>query len=206
MKKTKKVLILGLCAVLLVAASVLGTMAYLTDTKSVTNTFTVGNVAIKLDEANVNPDGTKKDENRVATNTYKLMPGHEYIKDPTVHVEPESEDCFLFVKVENGISGIETTDAGDKISAQMAAKNWKAVEGVANVYVYTEDATNGMPTAVPAGDNKVVFEKFIIDGGVDSAKFENSVGNIVVTAYAIQADGFAGKTANEILTASKLIK
>lgn len=206
MKKTKKVLILGLCAVLLVAASVLGTMAYLTDTKSVTNTFTVGNVAITLDEANVNPDGTKKDESRVATNTYKLMPGHEYLKDPTVHVTAGSEDCFLFVKVKNGISGIETTDAGDKISAQMAAKNWKAVTGVENVYVYTEDATNGMPTAVQAGDNKVVFEKFIIDGDVDSAKFENNVGNIVVTAYAIQADGFAGKTANEILTTSKLIQ
>ncbi len=206
MKKTKKVLILGLCAVLLVAASVLGTMAYLTDTAEVRNTFTVGNVAITLDEANVNPDGTKKDESRVATNMYKLMPGHEYLKDPTVHVTAGSEDCFLFVKVENGISGIETTDAGDKISAQMAAKNWKAVTGVENVYVYTEDTTNGMPTAVQAGDNKVVFEKFIIDGDVDSAKFNHNVGNIVVTAYAIQADGFAGKTANEILTTSKLIQ
>ena len=63
MKKTKKVLILGLCAVLLVAASVLGTMAYLTDTKSVTNTFTVGNVAITLDEAKVKTDGTKDGTN-----------------------------------------------------------------------------------------------------------------------------------------------
>ncbi len=207
MKKTKKVLILGLCAVLLVAASVLGTMAYLTDTKSVTNTFTVGNVAITLDEAKVDMNGVAvAPATRVAENEYKLMPGHEYLKDPTVHVTAGSENCFLFVKVENGISGIETTDAGDKISAQMAAKNWKAVTGVENVYVYTEDATNGMPTAVQAGDNKVVFEKFIIDGDVDSAKFENNVGNIVVTAYAIQADGFAGKTANEILTTSKLIQ
>ena len=46
MKKTKKALLLSLCAVMLVTASVLGTMAYLTSTDEVVNTFTVGNVAI----------------------------------------------------------------------------------------------------------------------------------------------------------------
>lgn len=193
MKKTKKVLILGLCAVLLVAASVLGTMAYLTDTKSVTNTFTVGNVAITLDEANVNPDGTKKDESRVATNTYKLMPGHEYLKDPTVHVTAGSEDCFLFVKVENGISDIETKTNADTIAAQMGANNWKPVDGVANVYVYAEGKD---PTVVQAGADKLVFANFTIDGNVDT--FEGKVQDIVVTAYAIQADGFANATAKAI--------
>ena len=41
MKTRSKALLLTLCAVLLVAASVLGTMAYLTSTDEVTNTFTV---------------------------------------------------------------------------------------------------------------------------------------------------------------------
>lgn len=58
MKTKSKALFLMLCAVLLVAASVLGTMAYLTSTDEVVNTFTVGSVAIKLDEAKANPDGT----------------------------------------------------------------------------------------------------------------------------------------------------
>ena len=40
MKKTSKALLLGLCAVLLVAASILGTMAYLTDNAKVENSFT----------------------------------------------------------------------------------------------------------------------------------------------------------------------
>ena len=40
MKKTKKALLLSLCAVMLVTASVLGTMAYLTSTDEVVNTFT----------------------------------------------------------------------------------------------------------------------------------------------------------------------
>ena len=51
MKTKSKALLLTLCAVLLVTASVLGTMAFLTSNDEVVNTFSVGSVAIKLDEA-----------------------------------------------------------------------------------------------------------------------------------------------------------
>ena len=96
---------MSLCAVLLVAASVLGTMAYLTDSKEVNNTFTVGNVSIKLDEAKVddmgnlvkNQDGTLAD--RVTQNAYKLLPGHEYVKDPTVTVLTPSVESYVRMKV-----------------------------------------------------------------------------------------------------------
>ena len=57
MKKTSKALLLTICAVLLVAASVMGTMAYLTSADEVKNTFTVGKVAIKQDEAKVDANG-----------------------------------------------------------------------------------------------------------------------------------------------------
>ena len=53
MKTKRKALLLTFCAVLLVVASVLGTIAYLTANDKVTNTFTVGQVAINLDEAKV---------------------------------------------------------------------------------------------------------------------------------------------------------
>ena len=82
MKKFKALLVVA-CALLLVAASVFGTMAYLTSTDTVTNTFTVGKVAIKLDEAKVNPDGSLvENADRVKANSYKLLPGHIYNKDP----------------------------------------------------------------------------------------------------------------------------
>lgn len=104
--KTKtKALLMSLCAVLLVAASVLGTMAYLTDSKEVKNTFTVGNVAIKLDEAKVDENGTQvvdKDGNpvaRVTRNAYKLLPGHTYVKDPTVTVLKPSVASYVRMKV-----------------------------------------------------------------------------------------------------------
>lgn len=104
--KTKtKALLMSLCAVLLVAASVLGTMAYLTDSKDVKNTFTVGKVAIKLDEAKVDENGTQvvdKDGNpvaRVTENEYKLLPGHTYVKDPTVTVLKPSVKSYVRMKV-----------------------------------------------------------------------------------------------------------
>ena len=95
MKARSKALLLTLCAVLLVAASVLGTMAYLTSSDTVTNTFTVGKVEIKLDETDVtNPTGP-----RVKANSYKLMPGTTYTKDPTVTVKAGSEESYVRMKV-----------------------------------------------------------------------------------------------------------
>lgn len=95
MKTKSKALLLTLCAVLLVAASVLGTMAYLTSTDTVTNTFTVGKVEIKLDETDV----TNQTGPRVQANSYKLMPGTTYTKDPTVTVLKGSEDSYVRMKV-----------------------------------------------------------------------------------------------------------
>lgn len=109
--KTKtKALLMSLCAVLLVAASVLGTMAYLTDSKDVKNTFTVGNVAITLDEAKVDGNGNAIDKQgkrvtnladaeRVPGNAYKLLPGHTYTKDPTVTVLAPSVESYVRMKV-----------------------------------------------------------------------------------------------------------
>ena len=109
--KTKtKALLMSLCAVLLVAASVLGTMAYLKDSKVVKNTFTVGNVAITLDEAKVDGNGNAIDKDdeivtnpadaeRVPGNAYKLLPNHTYTKDPTVTVKTPSVDSYVRMKV-----------------------------------------------------------------------------------------------------------
>lgn len=100
MKTKSKALLLTLCAVLLVAASVLGTMAYLTSSAEVKNTFTVGKVEIKLDEAKVNADGISEEgAARVTANSYKLMPGTTYTKDPTVTVLKGSEDSYVRMKV-----------------------------------------------------------------------------------------------------------
>ena len=192
MKKSKAILMV-VCAMLLVAASVMGTLAYLTSTATVTNTFSVGNVVITLDEKDV--DNSTPDAERDIRNSYKLMPGHTYDKDPIVHVDAASEDCYLFVKVVNEIASIEA--AGDTtVAAQMAAKGWTCIDTTNGIYVY---GTATAPTKVQASANVPVFDTFTVADTVNNATLETYAGKtIVVTAYAIQADGFEGKPAADI--------
>ena len=176
-----RALLLSLCAVLLVMGSVWGTVAFLKSSDSVKNTFTVGKVAITLDEAQVNEYGLRVEgAARVKENTYKLIPGHTYTKDPTVHFAPGSEASWLFVKVENGLSEIETDTT---IAAQIAANGWAVLEGNNGIY-YKKVAANETNAAI----DYPVFATFIIAGTADVASYENA--EINVTAYAIQADGF----------------
>lgn len=192
MKTRSKALVLTLCAVLLVVATVMGTMAYLTSSDSVTNTFTVGKVAITLDEAKVNLNGTPvANADRVKANAYKLIPGHSYTKDPTVHVTAGSEDSYIFVKVENGIAPFEV--AGDKAIAKQIEKNqWNDLKGVTGVY-YKEY------TSANAQKDLVVFENFEIANTAGSTDAWNNVNpqntKVTVTAYAVQKDGFADANA-----------
>lgn len=180
----KKSIALVMMAVLLVAASVMGTLAYLTSTDTVTNTFTVGNVKITLDEAKVDEYGKAiEGADRVKENKYKLIPGHAYTKDPTVHFAAGSEASWLFVKVENGIANIE---ADKKIADQIIDNGWKAltgVTGVDGVYYKQVDANTSA-----AAKDYLVFETFKLDGEADVSKYANAA--VKVTAYAIQADGF----------------
>lgn len=190
MKTKRKALLLTFCAVLLVVASVLGTIAYLTSQDEVKNTFTVGQVAIKLDEAKVNLDGTLVEgASRVKENSYKLLPGHEYTKDPTVHVNAVSENSWIFVKVENGIAAYEANTTKDykQIANQITENGWTALDGVANVYYrsYVQNATD---------TDFVVFENFKVSDTANTmdgwASITEKSTKVIVNAYAIQADGF----------------
>ncbi len=100
--KLRKMLMLVMCAMALVAISVGATLAYLTDSEGVTNTFTVGQVGIKLDEAKVDANGKEisgDGAERVYSNEYHLIPGKTYDKDPTITVETGSEDCYIVAKI-----------------------------------------------------------------------------------------------------------
>ena len=173
--KLKKAMLALVCALALVVGSVMGTMAYLTSkTETVVNTFTVGNVAITLDEADI--DDSTADKDRDIANSYKLIPGQTYAKDPTVHVSSTSEDCYLFVKVTNNLTSVIV----DNIETQILGNGWIKTE-TAGVYAHEP---------VSKGTDVVVFENITV---LDSATNEslNAVnGNqITVVAYAVQAEG-----------------
>lgn len=125
MKTVRKTLILAACAIMLVCATIAGTLAYLTAQVSVKNTFTVGNVAITMDETDVD-NSTLGGNDRDTENEYKLLPGQTYTKDPIIHVSATSEDCYVFVKVTNNISSVEAT-GNNTIAKQLEANGWKAV-------------------------------------------------------------------------------
>ncbi len=188
MKTTMKVLLAVVSVVLIVAASVLGTVAFLTSQDEVINTFTVGKIDIDLDESKVDENGDPiEGEDPVKGNEYKLMPGHEYTKDPTIHVSQSSEESYLFVKVENGIAAIE--DPTNTIAAQMAANGWVALEGTTNVYYYNTTVDGS------TGDVKV-FESFKLADEIGDETLEAYANaTIKIVAYAIQADGFADAAA-----------
>lgn len=224
MNKLKKTLVLVCCAALLVCISVGATLAYLTSkTEVVNNTFTVGKVKIDLDEAPVDEDGKVIEGDRVKTNEYKLMPGHEYVKDPTVHVDPVSEESYIrtFVTVTkyNEIAAIIRAKYGiDLTDEQVAAKMSDCIGGYdKNVWEDTaasikfDSANNSVTyefrlrdtwTLTEDGEDLVLFETLTVPGWVNNAQIdtiENMKINII--AEAIQADGFAAdgdKTAADV--------
>ena len=216
MKKFKALLVVA-CALLLVAASVFGTMAYLTSTTGeVKNTFTVGNVAITLDEAKVNVNGNPVDADgkevalakapRVTGNAYKLIPSHKYTKDPTVHVTDGSEDAYvrMNVKVKNldklkaafpadKYADYYAGDAGDVFLLEKLVKGWDSSKWAFQSF-HTDTATYEFryTDKAVAGENlPALFTSIVIPGTVDKAALENlGKVEIVITADAIQAEGF----------------
>ena len=158
MKKLKKALVLFLCAVLLVAGSVAGTLAYLlAQSEPVNNTFTVGNVEIYLDETDI--DGSKTNygddellhEGRDMYNSYtganKLIPGKTVTKDPMVTVLAGSEDCYVRAIVTVDVSkGMNPTTVALPESTGFAEffNNW--ANSFAGDYILNDKTTTGFNT------------------------------------------------------------
>lgn len=197
----KKSIALVMMAVLLVAASVMGTLAYLTSHDEVVNTFTVGKVAIKLDEAAANTDGSLvADAARVKANNYKLLPGHIYNKDPMVTVLKGSEPSYIKMTVTfskaNELDTIFAPTGADLTSIFNGynAANWIAKgntkDATANTrtYEFWYKEIVSAPTADVALD--ALFDSITVPGKITQEQLATIEGmTITVNAYAIQADG-----------------
>ena len=169
------------CALLLVAAGVFGTLAYLTGTDTVNNTFTVGNVKIALDEAKVTTDGTPVEgADRVKANEYHLLPGHTYTKDPTVTVKANSETCWLFVEV------TESENLNNFITYTIA-NGWTELES--GVYYREVSASNADQTFPVLAGNTVTVKSDVTKTMLETAKTDAPT--LTFKAYAIQRDHFA---------------
>ncbi|MGN0809373.1 MAG: SipW-dependent-type signal peptide-containing protein [Christensenellales bacterium] len=206
----KKLLIMSVAMVLVCAFAVGMTIAYLTSTDEVVNTFTVGNVQIKLDEADVDEYGeqlydseTGSPAPRVSENVYKLIPGHTYTKDPTVTVLSGSEESFIKMTVT-----FSNSDKLDAIFAPTGADLTSIFNGYDNTtWIYkgnTEDTTAHTrtyefwyKTTVDAREGAVklkpLFTSIVVPDFITGDQLaELQTMTITVNAYAIQADGFGG--------------
>ena len=187
MKTTKKALLLTVCALVLVVATVMGTMAYLTSADKVENTFTVGNLFIQLDEAKTNELGEPVEgAARVKSNDYKLMPGQAYVKDPTVRVMNGSEACYVYVTVDNQLVGL----IGDLEDQIVTANEWIKFTDKNDATVYYK-AVDAVPAIKKPGDpialELPVFSGFTVDSEVTGPQIsEYEAAQIIVNAYAIQ--------------------
>ncbi len=106
----KKLLVLGLCVALAAIAIAGASLAYFTDTKSATNTFTVGNVKIDLIESRFHREGNDNS-------------GDTTIPDPTHKVT--KDDGMKYVDVGHTMF----TDAEIKADAETYATEYLAVKG-----------------------------------------------------------------------------
>jgi hypothetical protein len=200
-KKLIMAAILVLSAALLVATSVMGTLAFLASSSAVSNTFTYGDVGIQMLESKVDQDGVDKDgaDRTVDGNSYRLVPNKTYVKDPAIYVKAGSVESYLFVKVKNGISSIEKDD--NTIEKQMIANGWQLIksnDAGEKLYIYVETGATSSQVSGELNNIKFVgddeeqvielFDSFTVKESAAVADFAGA--KVTLTAFAIQTEGF----------------
>lgn len=167
---TTKKLVVAVVALSLALVTVVGaTLAFLlAESNVVTNTFTYGKITIELTE------DLKQDKDGLEYSN--VVPGDALDKDPTVTVLKDSEECYVYVLIDNQLGDAATYDIGSE---------WIKVDesGTKVLYRYNEivDATG-------ANKDLDVFTTLTFDGDLDVSGVADLTGkNVVIKAFAHQA-------------------
>ena len=238
-KKVLTASLLVLCAVVLVVGSVLTTIALLTASAGVSNVFTVGNISISMWESKVNSDGVLVDANgntivdengnllqgktpvKVDTNSYHLVPGKTYTKDPTIYIQKGTteaavlDNMYLFVKSANLIRRAEASNYTDRTEGttplsmreQMEKYGWvefvRSDDGTEIVWVYgTRDTQSGEITPLVVNKNTKQVRPGVHPDNVPAGEFRlcdsftthKNVDTTVYGAASVTFTGFAIQT------------
>ena len=217
-KRNSRFLVLTLTVVLAVGSVVSGTVAWLiAGTDPVVNTFTYGDINLKLEETKVDEKGNPVDldndgnlDKTITGNEYEMVPGEEYLKDPAVTVLEGNEACWLFVKLEekggvtitNGDGSTKSYNFDDYLTYsvadgwnQLLDENGAPVEGIYFRQV-GEDTDDTAVSYEILKDNKIsvlgTVTKEMLNAldnnGQDTANADYP--SLSVTAYAVQYSGF----------------
>lgn len=167
---SKKSIALILAFAMIVGTVIGGTIAWLTaKTDEVTNVFTTSNISITLQEHEYDAEKDELTDKTTTTgvDNYKMVPGWTIPKDPLLTVEGGSEDCWLFIKVEEkgGNVTVDNTDYtfDSFIDYKIDEHNWTQlidekdvnVDGV--YYCYANDIDKDRNIKILAG-GEYVFE------------------------------------------------
>jgi len=173
-----KALVLTGAPTLALSGAIGGTIAWLISEETVTNTFTYGDINITLTETDTD-DG----DDDPSTNTYDMVPGNSITKDPKVTVEADSEDCWLFVK-------LDESENFEDFMTYSIADGWTALENNEGVYYRIIDGSDTVQEfSVIANDTVTVLDTVTKEmlNALDADGAENYP-TLTVTAYAVQRD------------------
>lgn len=171
-----------LALTMVVGCAVDGTVAWLVSkSESSVSTFTLGDINIKLTEA------------ESESQSLKIIPGVDIRRSLKVTVEANSEACWLFVKVEgtNWPDFMEANGTARKVSYSVAGEGdgWIALNDHSGVYyreVSAEDAKTGVEYDV---NGVVAVSKELTKAEVNSIAAAEPQPLLSFTAYAVQRDG-----------------
>lgn len=187
----KRTLALLMAAVMLFGVTVGGTIAWLqAETTSVVNTFSVGDINIELKEHNYDPSTKKLLEgtaNEVTSeDDYKIIPGTDLPKDPFVRIKDKSEECWVFVRVN------EENWPESKVTYTIDSA-WTALDGVSGVYWQeVESLVGGEEKNTELNilaDKKVEVSEALTKEEMEKIKAAGTP-TLTFTAYAVQAENF----------------
>ena len=211
-KKNKKSLILLVLALLISFAMVSGTVAWLTRTSKITNSFTVGTFEVPTTDPEdatqtISIDGHLYEPSWDANAPHKLLPGITFEKDPYVGIGAGSEDAVVYVYVENNFSNkvYFTINSGWEAVADNKTAGSKEGTYTSGLFKYTAGLTGSADA--DSWTTTPLFSEINADDTADSEDFTVAAGvnEIVVSSFIHQAKDDEGNAINEatILEAAK---
>ena len=176
----KKKIYIIIVSILSICSFLVGTsVAWLSSTTdTVVNTFTYGDINIKIEETD-----TKDNDNNEFTNEYKMLPGNKITKDPKITVLANSEDSYLFVEIK------ESENFKDFMKYELV-EGWTLVEGTENVYVREVTKSDKDQEFFVLKDNTVIVLESVTKAMLNDLDKDGQTKypTLSFTAYAVQRD------------------
>ena len=176
----KKKLFIIVVSILSICSFLVGTsVAWLSSTTdTVVNTFTYGDINIKIEETD-----TGDNDNNEFTNEYKMLPGNKITKDPKITVLANSEDSYLFVEIK------ESENFKDFMKYELV-EGWTLVEGTENVYVREVTKSDKDQEFFVLKDNTVTVLESVTKAMLNDLDKDGQTNypTLSFTAYAVQRD------------------